>query len=144
MNTKSLAKESEKDEAAVAVCIKDMKRFVSASKGLTAVDVVDFCAGAQPNLYGYSLVKRTESVKVSGAFTQFDSPLAACYAAVSESSSKLNSGATQLTPRERLQLCANAPSIGPANCSYAISSRTGTGTVMHVLDAVVYSMLCYL
>ncbi len=105
-----------------AACILDMKYLVNPSMGLTAHDVVQFCAEANPSVY---VTSDAEMHKPQGDGALHSDP-AECYRQAGNLRPSRDSSATTrlFSVKQRLKLCSNAPvALGPVNCSQSVIER---------------------
>jgi hypothetical protein len=119
-----------------ASCILDMKYLVNPSRGLTAQDVVRFCAESNPSVY----VTSDDELHRPGAS---HSESAECYKRASEikPTAEAASNTHMFSVKQRLQLCSNAPvALGPVNCSLSVMGRAREPTSR--LKAAELSELC--
>lgn len=114
---------------AVATCLREMQPQIKPSFGVTAMDVLKFCAESNPNEF---VDATSESDEMESSLIGI-SPPAKCFVesahikavATSEGAvSEHSATASLLSPKQRLSLCSNAhTALGPINCTISAMFR---------------------
>jgi hypothetical protein len=97
-----------------SVCIKDMASSIQPSLGLTSEVIVKFCSEINPLQYFFNLNELSFEDKAT-----FHTASRYCYQNLTIAlQDKTVSSPSVITPRDRLDICANALSaLGPVNCT---------------------------
>lgn len=107
------------------------------SFGVTAVEVLKFCVGANPRVYEDHELSPSDAP--ASTASDGKSPPAECFILSAHITQSATTGSVSvaedgpassplLTPKQRLALCANAhTALGPINCTTSALSRGGGG-----------------